>query len=110
MIPKAPVASDVERAIRTLCSLSRAAWQNWPNLEITQVAICLAVIEGEISEEAQAKNGWGEGHHCADMSRVGDILGGLVMSSIRWMDDLGLNPHEYIWKAIAAQRKYVSDV
>ena len=108
MRPSRPTASDVDLAIRTLWSLSRSAFHNWPALEMTQIAICLAVIEGEVATEAQVVSG--PGHKPADTDRVGLILGGLVLSAIRWMDDLDMSPHTYIRKAIAAQRMHVSDV
>lgn len=100
--PQLPVTSDVDLAIRTLWSASRSTWHNWPRLEITQVALCLAVIEGDIAVAAEAND--------CDMDHVGVVLGGLVMSAIRWMDDLGLSPQTYIHKAISTQRKHVSDV
>lgn len=106
MAPNAPVTSDVDAAIRTLLSLGRSIWHNWPVMELTQVAICLAVIEGDVSRQAQAKEEGGE----PDMELVGQELGNLLLSIMRWMDDLRLNPHDYMHKAIVAQRKYVSDV
>lgn len=106
MSPNAPVASDVDMAIRTLWSVGRSIWHNWPTSDLTQIAICLAVLESDISREARAQT---EGDQ-PNMNRVGHELSSLVLSILRWMDDLGLNPHEYMKKAIAAQQKFVSDV
>lgn len=106
MAHNAPVTSDVDMAIRTLWSLGRSIWADWPDMQLTQIAICLAVIEGDISRQARAH----EEGDTPDLEEVGRELGGLILSAIRWMDDLGLNPHDHIWKAIATQRKHVSDV
>lgn len=87
--------------IRELLVEGRRIWGG-PDYDPERIAVALGVVVGDIHRQVrslQEANSW-------DPQQVGKELGNLIFSTIRWCDDLGLNPEECILQAQAAQRSY----
>lgn len=76
----------------------------WPEkMTLKDIAICLTVITGDV---ARCARGALKDELKED---VGKELGNLVLSSLRWMQDLGLAPERCLEKALEAQRVYAAE-
>ena len=89
----------------TLTELLREARTIWgqQRMALPEVAIAAGVVCGDLCRCARDHQ---EGRHVSadDLMRE---LGNLILSAVRWSDDLGLIPADCVTSAISAQRAYV---
>lgn len=89
--------------LNELLGLSRAIWRG-DRLGLPEISTCVAVVCGDLARQARAAN---EGQP-VDLAEAGKELGNLILSAVRWCDDLGLDPSECIAAAAEAQRAYAA--
>lgn len=90
---------------KTIVELQVEVCEIWPQqfLTLRGMVVLLAVIQGDLAR--QARNGMED---CAiDRAEVAKELGNLVLSSLRWMDNLGLDADECLKCAMEAQKSYI---
>lgn len=86
----------------------RAAREIWSDrrMPMRPIVTCLMVTVGDLARQARAVD---EGHP-VDREQVAKELGNLMLSTRRWMDDLGLDAGRCLELAMAAQSAYVADL
>lgn len=100
-----PTTTQVDDATRTLYELGRSIWRGHGGNTLPYIATCLSVVVGDIQRETQKLY---EGKR-PSMPAVGNELGNLALSSIRWLDDLDLDPVMCIRVAAGSQRRYANE-
>lgn len=92
--------------ISSLLEQSRAIWGNH-RLTLSEVIVRLGVIYGDICrfERNAPKDAT---HHTDD--ELKKELGNVILSTIRWCDDLGYNPEECIEIAKACQKNFAQEI
>jgi hypothetical protein len=102
---KEPATSQVDEATRTLYQLGRSIWRGHGGNTLPYITTCLCVTVGDLQRETrklyESKR--------PNMPVVGTELGNLVLSSIRWLDDLDLDPVHCIRVAAGTQRRYANE-
>lgn len=66
-------------------------------MTLNEIVVAMGVVYGDLCR--QARDG-------VEDDELKKELGNMIVSSIRWCDDLGLDPNECIEKALAAQKKF----
>lgn len=94
--------SDHE-TIAGILATGREIWGP-PAMSLPHVALCAGVVAGDLARQARARV---EGRTIV-LDSVATELGNLVVSAVRWADDLGLDPAVCIERAFDAQRTYVA--
>jgi hypothetical protein len=102
---KEPTASQVDFATQTLYHLGRHIWRGHGTNMLPYIATCLGSTVGDIQRQSRKMF---EGRR-PDLPVVGNELGNLALSSIRWMGDLELDPVQCIRVAAGAQRRYADE-
>lgn len=96
--------------LRALLSLARAIWGEGKQT-IDEIPVRLMVGVGDLARVARdtcTDPTAGEVFEHRFLDEVKKELGNLIFSTIRWCDDLGLDPVECVVLAIKAQRKFAS--
>lgn len=86
-----------------LLAHARTIWGDHHD-DLPTIAVALTVVTGDIARGARAAQ---EGRPDA-IGHVGKELGNLILSAVRWCDDLGLDPAECVARGAEAQRAYVA--
>lgn len=102
---KEPTTAQVDKATETLYQLGRHIWRGHGTNMLPYIGTCLGVVVGDIQRQGRKMF---EGRR-PDFPAVGNELGNLALSSIRWMGDLELDPVQCIRVAAGAQRRYASE-
>lgn len=102
---KEPTTAQVDKATETLYQLTRHIWRDHGTNMLPYVGTSLGVTVGNIQRQSQKLF---DGRR-PDMPTVGIELGNLVLSSIRWLGDLDLDPKQCIRVAAGSQRRYASE-
>lgn len=86
-------------------SLLQQAREIWGNEKLTeeQIVVRMGKVFGDICRHARNETG-DQGIHTKE--ELEKELGNMIFSTIRWADDLGLNPEECIRRAMESQRNY----
>lgn len=87
--------------LASILAESRRIWGP-PVMTLPEVAVCAAVVVGDL---ARAARDAGEGR--PDTGAVAKELGNLIVSGVRWADELGLDAAECVTAALEAQEAYV---
>lgn len=85
--------------ITQILNESRQIWGNG-KLDLTQVIIRMGKVYGDICRYARNES-------VADRVSENELkkeLGNLIVSTVRWSDDLGFDPRECVNLAVAAQK------
>lgn len=93
-----------ERTLSEVQAEARVIWGE-PRMGLEEVAVAAACVLGHLSRQARAQQ---EGRP-VDWEAVAKELGNMALSTVRWIDDLGLSVDECIDLALAAQRRYVEE-
>ena len=88
--------------IRDILKVSRCIWGE-ERLSLPQIIVRLGKVFGDICFIQRSL----EEEREASEKELKKELGNLVVSTIRWCDDLGFNPEECVVEAFEAQKKYV---
>lgn len=72
-------------------------------MDLPHVAVAACTVTGDIARISRD-----EIEGATDRSALARELGNLILSSVRWASDLGLDPAECVMEAQAAQRRYVA--
>ena len=102
---KQPTTAQVDKATETLFQLGRHIWRDQGTNMLPYIATSLGVMVGDIQRQSQKMF---DGRR-PDFPVVGNTLGHLVLSSIRWMGDLDLDPIQCVRVAAGAQRRDASE-
>jgi hypothetical protein len=89
--------------VRNLLQQAREIWGD-QKLTEEQIVIRMGKIFGDLCRHARNEAGDQAIHNKEELEKE---IGNMIFSTIRWADDLGLNPEVCIQKAIEAQRKYI---
>jgi len=93
--------SDPGWGTNDILRAGREIWGSDP-MSLTHVAACAAVVAGDIARIARdAIEGAGSDEG------VARELGNLIVSAVRWADDLGFDPAQCVQEALSAQQRYV---
>jgi len=90
-----------DRTVSELLTLGREIWGE-QRLTLQQIAVRLQVTVGDIARAARTED---EGQEI-NRAEVGKELGNLILSCIRWCDDVGIEPDLALVLATVAQRHY----
>mgnify|MGYP001571506757 CR=1 FL=1 len=94
--------------IKDLLALARGIWGP-DRLTLQEIVVRAQVTLGDLARVARgATKDLGE-TNAAREREIKKEIGNLIFSSIRWCDDLGLDPQECVNLAIEAQRKFVAE-
>lgn len=96
-----PVREDVRTALKALLVQGR---QIWGGVQLTPAEIVLRLMVG-VGDLARAVRD-GRPPDNQTLLDVQRELGNIIFSTIRWIDDLGLDPLECLDLAIEAQEKF----
>lgn len=107
--PDRPVLSDddlleMDNAVRVIRDAGRVIWGGHAPMTLPEITVCLQVIVGDIAREARNDIEFKPVNH----NKVGVEFANLVLSTFRWMYDLGMNPMVYMRQAVDAQERYAS--
>lgn len=85
--------------------LLKQAREIWGNEKLTeeQIVVRMGKIFGDICKHARNEAGDKDFHTKEELEKE---LGNMIFSTLRWADDLGLDPEVCIQRAIEAQRNY----
>lgn len=93
------IAPDVaNHKVNGILAEAKSIWGDG-KLSLPQIIVCIGVIYGDICR--QQRNGQ------QDVDEIKKELGNLIVSTIRWCDDLGLSANECIDLAMDCQREFV---
>lgn len=88
--------------IEELLELARKTWPQ--KMSEQEIAVAMGVVYGDICQYVR--------DHSEDKDVNVEVLkkelGNIIFSTIRWCDDLGLDPNECIELAKATQERYAS--
>ena len=100
------IREQVHAGISALRVQGRQIWGNRKH-SLWEVSIRLAVGVGDVARLARDHGEWihDEGHSEA-LGELKKELGNVLFSTIRWIDDLGLDVMECLELAIEAQEKF----
>lgn len=88
-----------------LLTLGQQIWADQPPMDLPHIAVAACTVTGDIARISRDHIENSEGRDAqAELSRE---LGNLILSSIRWAANLGLDPAECVSQAEDAQRRYV---
>lgn len=90
-----------DRTVSELLALGREIWGN-QRLELTQITDRLMAVVGDISRASRDHDEGGE----LNTNEVAKEFGNLILSAIRWCDDLGIDLDTALVLGTVAQRKY----
>ncbi len=88
--------------INTLLHEGRAIWGN-QKLTLSEIIIRLNVSIGDLSRIARNSN---KDQAAFTQENLERELGNIIFSTIRWCDDLGLDPETCIERAIECQERF----
>lgn len=88
--------------IKELLNQAREIWGN-EKLTEEQIVVRMGKILGDICRHARNEAGDQEIRTQEELEKE---FGNMIFSTIRWADDLGLDPERCVEKAIEAQRRY----
>lgn len=88
--------------IKRLLQQAREIWGD-QKLTHDEVVVRMGKIFGDICRWQRNEAGDQDIHTQEELEKE---LGNMIFSTIRWADDLGLDPEECVKKAIEAQAKY----
>ena len=100
-----PTTAQVDKATETLYQLGRYIWRGHGTNMVPYIGTCLGIMVGDIQRQSRRMF---EGTR-PDIPAVGNELGNLALSSIRWMGDLDLDPVQCIRGAAGTQRRYANE-
>lgn len=90
------MTADIDRLLAQVRAI-------WPEVMIEQeIAVAMGVVYGDICRWVR-DHSEGKPVYADDLERE---LGNLILSTIRWCDDLGFSPQGCIQSAMAAQERY----
>lgn len=80
----------------------RSIWGD-DKLSLEEIIVRLSVVVGDISRLARDE---AEGGKALDAEELKKELGNVIVSVIRWCDDLGYSPEDCVKLAVRAQESY----
>jgi len=83
--------------LHTLLAVSRDIWRGWRVMTHDEVIVAMGVVYGDICRAKRDRLGREE---------LQKELGNMILSTIRWADDLGFSLDDCISSAIHAQRDF----
>lgn len=102
---------DVRGGLITLLVQARQIWGDDTRQTLDEIVVRLVVVVGDIARVARdgglnLNPGGDVRPAVAHREEVKKELGNVLFSTIRWIDDLGLDPMECLDLAIEAQEKF----
>ena len=88
----------INHNINGILAEARGIWGD-ERLSLPQIIACIGVINGDICRQQRSGR--------QDAEEVKKELGNLIVSTIRWCDDLGCSANECVELAIDCQREFV---
>lgn len=86
-----------------MLSRARTIWANAPPVDADRLVVLLAVVLGDLARQGRARMEGGD----VDREALAKELGNVLLSVVRWCDDLDLDPAGCVERAIKAQQVYV---
>jgi hypothetical protein len=80
---------------------ARAVWGIQP-MPLVEIAVALGVVHGDICRQAR-RQAEGQDVHAEELAKE---LGNLILSAVRWCDDLGYRVGDCVGLAAEAQASY----
>ncbi len=91
--------------IQDLLKEGRTIWGDKP-MTLEHITVAMGVVYGDVCRQARAKIERGE----VDDQELQKELGNLLMSIVRWCNDLGYDPEKCIALARQSQLKYAEQL
>ena len=88
--------------IDELLQESRTIWKN-EKLTLSQIIVRMGKVFGDLCRYERGAPKDAALHTDAELKKE---LGNIIVSTIRWCDDLGFDPKDCIKEAIACQKKF----
>jgi hypothetical protein len=89
-------------SLRPLLDEARKIWKDYLPMSVSEISVALTVVTGDIARIARQLNDLGT-YGDASQRALKKELGNLILSSVRWMDDLGFDSRECLTLARDAQ-------
>ncbi|MFH1427034.1 MAG: hypothetical protein ABIG60_00700 [Patescibacteria group bacterium] len=90
--------------IRQLLKQAREIWGDDYKMSLAEIIIALGVVYGDLCRYERNALKDAQKHNINELRKE---LGNIIFSTIRWCDDLNLDPEECIKEAIKAQKKFI---
>lgn len=102
-----PLREDVRSGLTTLLVQARQIWGKEHRHSLGEVVVRLTVGVGDLAR--LARDGTSFTNDTEAWSReLRKEMGNIILSTVRWMDDFGLDPMECLDLAIEAQEKFAN--
>jgi hypothetical protein len=88
--------------IATILAVGRQIWGD-RRMTLDEITVVIGVVYGDICRQTRAM----QENEAIDHDELQKEFGNLIVSVVRWCDDLGYDVQECLEKSITAQKQYV---